>query len=198
MDPERELALLISHRRPIPGSDRGKVDLARGVVTQLSGYKPGFVGVKIDGSTTTVACETLDHWHADNATGDVVEILTIDDRSVVIGKVGRFRGVQRLPNPVTSVTIDVDAVETCRILNVQAAISIALSSATPPPAIPHDQMLIVELADNGVSHAITWSSDFIDTTTQRPTQTLGVAHSVISVLFFYESYSGKWRCMAVA
>lgn len=86
MDPERELARLIGKREPVAGNEHGKMDLARGVITQLTGYQPGFVGVKIDASTTTVACEVLGTYSP--SVGDVVEILALGDRAVILGAVG--------------------------------------------------------------------------------------------------------------
>jgi hypothetical protein len=86
MDPERELALLISHRRPNVGNERGYMDLARGVISGLLATQPGFVSVKIDGGNTPVKCETLSSYNP--TIGDVVEILALGDRVVIIGRIG--------------------------------------------------------------------------------------------------------------
>jgi hypothetical protein len=94
VDPTRELAHLISKRQPIPGNEQGQMDLARGKVSQLiildasSNPVPGFIGVKIDGSTTTVACEKLASYSP--TLNDIVEILYLANRALVIGAVGNI------------------------------------------------------------------------------------------------------------
>lgn len=78
-----ELAAAIINLNALPGNDVGKLELARGEVSQL--IVNGEVGVKIDGSTTTVICDLLSSYNP--IRGDVVEILVVGDRAVVLGSV---------------------------------------------------------------------------------------------------------------
>ena len=88
----KEIARYISGQDVLPGNEMGPVDLARGLISVVgNAYQGGLVGVKIDGSETTVTADCLSSYSP--TVGDIVEFLKIGDRNLVIGAIGMGSGV---------------------------------------------------------------------------------------------------------
>lgn len=91
-------------------------------------------------------------------------------------------------------TIDTDNADVVEITGLAEAIT---SMTTNLSGTPNDgDALIVRITDNGTARTITWGASFEASTVALPTTT--VTSTLLTVGFFWNAATSKWRCVAVA
>jgi hypothetical protein len=92
-------------------------------------------------------------------------------------------------------TINTDNTDVASITGLAQAITSMTTNLSGTPAA--GEALVVEITDNGTARAITWGASFeASGNVALPTTT--VISTKLSVGFFWNSATSKWRCMAVA
>lgn len=107
---------------------------------------------------------------------------------------------KRTTRRVTAVTqaaapaINTDNMDVASITALAQAVTSMTTNLTGTPNA--NDMLCIELTDNGTARAITWGAKFEATTVALPTTT--VISTKLRVLFMWNTASTKWSCVGVA
>ena len=100
-------------------------------------------------------------------------------------------------NSITSSATPAINTDTTDIFEITALAVAITSMTTNLTGTPHDgDSLIVRITDNATPQSITWGASFEASTIALPTTT--VASTLLTVGFFWNAVTSKWRCVASA
>lgn len=96
--------------------------------------------------------------------------------------------------PGATPTLNTDNYDVANFTGLNAAITSMTTNLSGTPTA--FQPLIIAFTDNGTARSITWGASFEASTVALPTTT--VISTLLTVGFFWNSVTSKWRCVAVA
>lgn len=96
--------------------------------------------------------------------------------------------------PGATPTLNTDNYDVANFTGLSAAITSMTTNLSGTPTA--FQPLIIAFTDDGTAKGITWGASFESSTATLPTTT--VISTLLTVGFFWNSVTSKWRCIAVA
>lgn len=173
---------------------------------QVSSGTPSFQQVAVAdiaaSTSSALGVGSIELGHATDTTlsraaaGDLavegVSVLTTSNTKAVTNKriTRRVVTVTQAATP----TINTDNTDVASITGLAQAITSMTTNLSGTPAA--GESVIIEITDNGTARAITWGTSFEASTVALPTTT--VISAKLTVGFFWNSATSKWRCVAAA